>query len=36
MILAAKVTDLMVFSPYFFGCKYVVSQKVVNCFESLF
>lgn len=31
----AKTTDFMVFSPFFFGCKYVVSQKVVDCFRSV-
>lgn len=29
----AKVTDFMVFAPFFHGCKYVISQKVVDCFK---
>lgn len=31
----AKLTDIMVFSPYMFGIKYVVSEKFVNCLSEL-
>lgn len=27
----ANITDIMVFSPFIFGCKYVVSESFINC-----
>ena len=30
----AKLTDIMVFSPFFFGYEYIVSQKFVDCLEE--
>lgn len=30
----AKLTDIIAFSPYFFGYKYIVSQKFVDCLEE--
>ncbi|MGP1994250.1 hypothetical protein D9V96_020385 [Zobellia laminariae] len=31
----AKLTDIMTFAPYFFGYKYVVSEKFVNCLSNV-
>lgn len=30
----AKLTDIMVFTPFFFGYSYLVSQKFVDCLEE--
>lgn len=30
----AKLTDIMTFSPYFLGYKYIVSQRVVDCLRK--
>jgi hypothetical protein len=34
VIKKAKVTDLMGFCPYFFSCKYIVSEKIAEVFKS--
>ncbi len=31
----AKLTDIMIFSPYMFGFKYVVSEKFITCLREL-
>lgn len=31
LLKGAKITDLMGFTPYFFGCPFVVSNEFVNC-----
>ena len=34
LIKKAKVTDLMGFCPYFFSCKYIVSERIAEAFEN--
>jgi len=34
LIKRAKITDFMGFCPYFFGCNYLISEKVVEAFRD--